>query len=119
MKRERERERVSLQRKIYKLSDIIFILYRCPGHDYAIKSCGKGEEGGCGALFDFTSSIVSVAPKGSKHFSLVERDDRIKDNICSSLPAEKYMTEVTEESMPYWNSFSVNPPWLYFGSENG
>ena len=91
---------------------------RCPGYDYAIKTCGKGKEGGCGALFDFTSSIISIAPDSSR-FGDSLLDDRIKDNICSTLPAEQYMTEVTEESTPYWNSFSVNPPWLYFGSDDG
>lgn len=91
----------------------------CPGYDYAIKTCGKGKEGGCGALFDFTSSIVSVAPDSSSYNYGNEESDRIKDHICATLPAEQYMTQVTDESTPYWNSFSVNPPWLYFGSDDG
>ena len=41
----------------------------CPGFDYAIPACGRGQKGGCSGLYDFTASIVSVAPDETRTYS--------------------------------------------------
>ena len=91
----------------------------CPGYDYAIPACGGGKEGGCGGLFDFTASRVSLAPGENRRIPYLEPTDREKDGVCSSLPVEEYMIEATELSKAYWDSYSVFPPRLYYGSDDG
>lgn len=91
----------------------------CPGNDYNIPKCGSGNAGGCGGLFDFTTSTTSVAPDPSDPFSLQEESDRVKDAICSTLPIENYMKEVTQASIPFWEKFGLLPPSLYYGTDDG
>lgn len=83
----------------------------CPGNEYTIRKCGTGKEGGCGGLFDFTSSVVSVAPGTDV--------DRTKDGVCSTLRAEKYMINTTESEKSYWEGFGVLSPTLYYGTDDG
>ena len=94
----------------------------CPGYQYTVGACGKGVEGGCSGIFDFDTSTVvyqnkndafSFSPSG---FGI---SDREKDGICSTLPAEEYMRQAMEESKTYWDMFSVAPPEMYFGSNDG
>lgn len=94
-----------------------FPLAQCPGLDYAIADCGTGEAGGCGGLFDFTVSKTRLAP--SIKTVLGYESTAVKDAICSTLQAEDYMIQTTEESKAYWESYSVMPPWLYFASDTG
>ena len=92
----------------------------CPGHDYAIQKCGAGNDGGCGGLFDFTASVVSVAPDRRNPFYLQDPESaRGKDGICSTLRLEQYMKNTTEANTPYWESHGVFPPWLYYGTDDG
>ena len=92
----------------------------CPGKDYAIQRCGKGNEGGCGGLFDFTTSVVSVAPDTSNPYFYQEvEDDRVKDDVCSTLRLEQYMKNASEDSKSYWESYNAFPPWMYYGTDDG
>ncbi len=92
----------------------------CPGKEYAIQRCGKGNEGGCGGLFDFTTSVVTVAPDNSDPYFYQEGEkDRVKDDVCSTLRLEQYMKDATDDSKSYWESYDVFPPWMYFGTDDG
>lgn len=95
----------------------------CPGNDYAIKQCGEGNEGGCGGLFDFTTSVVTVAPDTSNSDLFADSteivNDRVRDGVCSTLRLEKYMKKATETSKPYWEDYNVLPPWMYYGTDDG
>ena len=93
----------------------------CPGNEYTIQKCGNGNEnGGCGGLFDFTTSVVTVAPDTSNPYFFQEtEDDRVKDGVCSTLRLEEYMKDTTDNSKEYWQSYNVFPPWLYFGTDDG
>ena len=92
----------------------------CPGKDYAIQKCGSGKEGGCSGLFDFTSSVVTVAPNKTNPYFYQEADsDRIRDAVCTTLPLEEYMKETSEGVTSYWQSYNVFPPWMYFGTDEG
>ncbi len=97
-----------------------FPMATCPGNEYAIQKCGNGQEGGCGGLFDFTASAVTVAPDYSNPYFYQEpEDDRVKDDICSTLRLEAYMKDATEKSEAYWKQYGVFPPWMYFGTDDG
>jgi len=94
----------------------------CPGYQYTVGACGKGVEGGCSGIFDFdTSTVVYQNKNDAFSFSSTSRgiSDREKDGICSTLPAEEYMRQAMEESKTYWDMFSVAPPKMYFGSNDG
>jgi hypothetical protein len=91
----------------------------CPGFDYAIPACGKGQEGGCSGLYDFTASIVSVAPDETRTYSKQELSTKVKDAICSSLPADEYMIRASDESKAYWDTYQVLPPQMYYGNDDG
>ncbi len=92
----------------------------CPGNEYSIKECGS-QKSGCGGLFDFTTSVVSVAPDSSDptNDGTELNNDRIRDGVCSTLRLEDYMKQVTESSRSYWASLDVFPPWLYYGTDDG
>ena len=45
----------------------------CPGADDRILACGKGKEGGCSGLFDFTATKVSLANNGEVFTSISSR----------------------------------------------
>ena len=94
-----------------------FPLAQCPGQDYSIEQCGKGEIGGCGGLFDFSVSKTSIAPSARAPLGMEEA--HVLDDICTTYQVEDYMIQSTQEDASYWESFSVMPPWLYFGSSNG
>mmetsp|Transcript_19342 Transcript_19342/g.23039 ORF Transcript_19342/g.23039 Transcript_19342/m.23039 type:complete len:451 (+) Transcript_19342:187-1539(+) len=87
----------------------------CPGMQYAIADCGKGKEGGCGGVFDFTTSQIRISPDQYSY----DYNDRVKDGVCSTLSAEKYMTAAWEGGKEYWSGFSVEPPPIFFGSADG
>ena len=94
----------------------------CPGNDYAIGKCGSGKEGGCGGLFDFTTSVVSVAPvrtRSGQNTLKEANDDRVKDGVCSTLRAEQYMIDTTKENKSYWDDLGVFSPALYYGTDDG
>lgn len=93
----------------------------CPGYQYTVASCGSGVEGGCSGIFDFDTSTVVYQNDNEFSFSSssVSISDRVKDGICSTLPAEEYIRQAMEESKSYWDMFSVSPPKMYFGSNDG
>lgn len=95
---------------------------QCPGDEYSIKECGS-QNSGCGGLFDFTTSIVRIPDTSSDvpldYYESELKNDRIRDSVCSTLRLEEYMKNVTETSKPYWESFGVFPPWLYYGTNDG
>lgn len=88
----------------------------CPGGQYTVKACGTG--GKCGALFDFSTSRLTMPPtetnRGNAYFS-----DKAKDGICSSLSAEPYMIQASEDSTEYWSRYNVFPPRSYYASDAG
>lgn len=90
----------------------------CPGGDYSNGRCGSGKEGGCGGLFDFTTSVATVAPDKNT-FMPTEESDRVKDDVCTTLQLESYMKNVTESSTQYWQTYNVLPPWIYYGTDEG
>jgi Mg-chelatase subunit ChlD len=91
---------------------------QCPGKDYSIKECGSGKEGGCGGLFDFTVSSVSLAP--SARTTLGNEENHVIDDVCTSLEGENYMIDESNKSQTFWNEeYGVNIPWMYYGSSNG
>ena len=96
-----------------------FPFMECPGVDfsYPIGQCGTGKEGGCGGLFDFTVSKVSLAPSIRTVLGL--ENTIVKDTVCWTLPAEQEMIELSDSSKDYWNKYSVSPPSLFFGADNG
>lgn len=87
----------------------------CPGNDYSIKECSGGFITDCGGIFDFTVSRTSLAPSRT----LNEDHHHIIDDVCSTLPAEEYMTNFHQESIDKWNKYDVLPPWIYYGSSSG
>ena len=107
----------SCDRKSYHVCNSELPYATCPGKDLNVKACGSGVEGGCGGLFDFTTSIVSVAPDSST--STERTDNRIKDGVCSTLLVEQYMKDTTAADTAYWEKFDVIPPSLYYGTDDG
>lgn len=93
----------------------------CPGYDYVIPACGSGQDGGCSGLYDFTSSIVSLAPDKAKRFDLELLPSPAEaDAICSSFPADEYMMRSYDDAKSYWtNKYEVLPPQMYYGNDDG
>ena len=84
----------------------------CPGAENRILACGKGEEGGCSGLFDFTATKVSLA-KGNFFDNIRNPSEREKDGVCHTLPGDEYIIEQREsrDATDYWNEYKVSPPW--------
>ena len=63
----------------YCLLIISYLNFILLGDEWTIPECGEGEEGGCGGLFDFTTSTVRLAPP-------IKDDDGnpINDNVRHS-----------------------------------
>ena len=91
----------------------------CPGGGYSNGRCGSGKVGGCGGLFDFTTSVATVAPDSNIFYSTSSESDRVKDDVCTTLQLESYMKNVTESTKSYWESYNVLPPWIYYGTDEG
>jgi hypothetical protein len=43
----------------------------------------------------------------------------VKDTVCWTLPAEQEMIYLSDSSKDYWSKYSVSPPSLFFGADNG
>ena len=83
----------------------------CPGADNCILACGKGNEGGCSGLIDFTATKVSLAKKGNASTSISRPSEREKDGVCYTLPGDgDFIIEAREQSTDYWNKYDVSPP---------
>ena len=83
----------------------------CPGADDRILACGKGNEGGCSGLIDFTATKVSLAKKGNASTSISRPSEREKDGVCYTLPGDgDFIIEAREQSTDYWNKYDVSPP---------
>ena len=83
----------------------------CPGAENRILACGKGNEGGCSGLIDFTATKVSLAKKGNVSTSISRPSDREKDGVCYTLPGDcDFIIEAREQSTDYWNKYDVSPP---------
>ena len=83
----------------------------CPGADDRILACGKGKEGGCSGLFDFTATKVSLANNGDVSTSISRPSEREKDGVCYTLQGDDFIIEAREQSTDYWNQYDVSPPW--------
>eukprot|EP00979_Chaetoceros_neogracilis_P012659 scaffold3412_cov167-Chaetoceros_neogracile.AAC.1 len=98
-----------------------FPFLECPGNNvsYAIRvdECGSGKKGGCGSFFDFNASKVSLAP--SIRTALGSEEDHVKDTVCWTLAAEQEMIRISDSAKDYWDTYSVSPPVLFFGADNG
>lgn len=98
-----------------------FPFMECPGKDFSnpihADECGSGKKGGCGAFFDFTMSKVSLAPSIRTPLGLEE--DHVKDTVCWTLSAEQEMIRLFNSGKDYWDAYSVSPPVLFFGADNG
>ena len=91
----------------------------CPGKDFALPVCGDGREGGCGALFDFTVSTVRLAPSINTDSEGNPNALSVQETICSTLPADDYMREETNQNSEYWSDYDVSPPTYLYGADNG
>jgi len=90
----------------------------CPGgSDFASSACGNGTQ--CGAIYDFNTTTLRIAP-GSYYLNNLEPSNvEVKDSVCYSLLAESYMLNYTEASRDFWKQYSVAPPSMYYGSDSG
>ena len=92
----------------------------CPGNEYAIPVCGDGNEGGCGALFDFTASTVRLSPDIDTFESSGNPVDlSVQETVCTTLQADEYMREQTVQNKEFWDDYSVSPPWYHYGADDG
>jgi len=92
----------------------------CPGGNvFSVPSCGDGIR--CGGLFDFTVSSVSLpahvtdGEDGNPSPSNME----VKEEICYSRQAEKFMVERFDLDKNYWRNMGVDSPQKFFGTTNG
>ena len=83
----------------------------CPGAENRILRCGKGEEGGCSGLLDFTAARVSLAESDIFSSSINSPNDRQKDGICYSMLGDEFIIDAREQSSEYWDRYQVSPPW--------
>ena len=82
----------------------------CPGAENRILACGKGEEGGCSGLFDFTAGKVTLA-KGDVFDNIQNPSKREKDGVCHTLQGDEFIIEQRKAREAYWNQFKVSSPW--------
>lgn len=90
----------------------------CPGGpEWAIPTCGDGST--CGALFDFTASTLRLAPSINVNGNGNPMEDSVKNTVCYTKQAERYMIEMTELESEYWSSYATSAPLFHYGAEDG
>lgn len=86
-----------------------------PGADLTPPDCGDGVE--CAALFDLETSMILLYEDTvvDDELQLVE-DPKVVEDICFSQRIDAYWAQKQIEDEPFWNSFGVSPPRVFFGS---
>ncbi|KAK1735864.1 voltage-dependent calcium channel-like protein [Skeletonema marinoi] len=87
--------------------------------ELVVEACGGGGENGCNALWDKTTSIVSIPSALAQGKDDNPTDPELIETACYTLLAEDYMRTKYENDETFWDSYNVQPSWTYFGSHNG
>jgi uncharacterized protein YegL len=91
----------------------------CPGgSDFASTACDASGTT-CGAIYDFNATTLRIAPGSYDPLTLEPTTNFVKDAVCYSLQAQNYMINYTKQNMAFWAKYSVSPPSLYYGADNG
>ena len=86
--------------------------------ELVIEACA-GSGGNCNALWDKTTSVVSIPEALAKGEHDNPTDPEIIETACYTLLAEDYMRQKYENDEIFWDSYNVQPSWTYFGAHNG
>ncbi|KAK1735823.1 voltage-dependent calcium channel-like protein [Skeletonema marinoi] len=98
----------------------VFPNQQCMAADeLVVEACGGGSGGGCNALWDKTTSIVSIPSALAQGKDDNPTDPELIETACYTLLAEDYMRTKYENDEIFWDSYNVQPSWTYFGAHNG
>eukprot|EP00985_Skeletonema_marinoi_P003140 scaffold1302_cov113-Skeletonema_marinoi.AAC.9 len=98
----------------------VFPNQQCMAADeLVVEACGGGGGGGCNALWDKTTSIVSIPSALAQGTDDNPTDPELIETACYTLLAEDYMRTKYENDEIFWDSYNVQPSWTYFGAHNG
>eukprot|EP00985_Skeletonema_marinoi_P003856 scaffold1678_cov123-Skeletonema_marinoi.AAC.4 len=87
--------------------------------ELVIEACGGGGGNGCNALWDKTTSIVSIPSALAQGENKNPTDPELIETACYTLLAEDYMRTKYENDEIFWDSYNVQPSWTYFGAHSG
>ena len=87
-------------------------------NELVIEACAGGG-GTCNALWDKTTSTVSIPSALAQGKNNNPLDPELIETACYTLLAEDYMRTKYENDEIFWDSYNVQPSWTYFGAHNG
>ena len=88
--------------------------------ELVIESCRGGAGGGtCNALWDKTTSVVSIPSALAQGEKENPTDPELVETACYTLLAEDYLRNKYEEDEIFWDSYGAQPSAVYFGAHNG
>ena len=88
--------------------------------ELVIDACAVAGGGGrCNALWDKTTSFVSIPSALAKGENGNPLDPELIETACYTRLAEDHMRTKYENDEIFWDSYNVQPSWTYFGAHNG
>ena len=107
-------------RSSYNSCSSVFPNQQCMKADeLVIDACGGGGGGDCNALWDKTTSILSLPSALEQGSNDSPTDPEVIETACYTLLAEDYMATKYENDEIFWDAYNVQPSWTYFGAHNG
>jgi hypothetical protein len=86
--------------------------------ELVIEACGGGS-GNCNALWDKTTSVVSIPSALAQGSNNNPTDPELLETACYSNMAEDFMVEKYEQDEMFWDNYNAQPSWTYYGAHNG
>jgi hypothetical protein len=97
----------------------VFPNQQCMDNDeLVIEACGGGS-GNCNALWDKTTSVVSIPSALAQGSNNNPTDPELLETACYSNMAEDFMVEKYEQDEMFWDNYNAQPSWTYYGAHNG
>ena len=105
----------------------VFPNQQCMENDELVIEACAGEPGEknekdygvCNALWDKTSSVVSIPSALAQGSMQNPTDPELLETACYSNMAEDFMVEKYEQDEMFWDNYGAQPSWTYYGAHNG
>ena len=79
--------------------------------------CGAGSR--CNGLIDYSVSTVRIPENLARGPNRNPINPAVIEDICMTLPTQRWMIEKNIEEESFWSSIGVARPQMYFGSDTG
>ena len=97
----------------------VFPNQQCMSADELVIDACAAAGGSCNALWDKSTSVVSIPDALARGEHNNPTDPEIIETVCYTLLAEDYMRQKYQNDEIFWDAYNVQPSWTYFGAHNG